>query len=392
MSRVFSEEYVIMRAQQLELIYSQSSLLYEIFPDAPCSILDKTRQRVVPHTDGIVGSTQTKPTEQLMKKLQELSIQHTTTSQTTILDAPPTQTSYVHTVQSTNPKSTQHPEGRKKQRKKGKGDKKPTNNVGGGNIEKQKARYLCNLCTKDHPTHQCPRLAEAQKFVTQQQPVVLTNPFQHGKNLTQASTNMEGGSQGPSPSSRNPASMNVYMMKGDAFILTRALDYSKPSTSEKGKEVELPYLPLQIKKTLGETMTCIPKGVFKKASHNPNARASQNYSMVEDLSQTPCVMSALEVLQSFPKALLAALGSTETRNLSTIMLDTTDLKPRLPYHVAFQIVVAHPTKTFTQNIFRTVVDEGTLTCVMSLACWKAIGQPVLSLSPTLLTAFNGHSF
>ena len=74
------------------------------------------------------------------------------------------------------------------------------------------------------------------------------------------------------------------------------------------------------------------------------------------------------------------------------MLDTTDLKPRLPHHVAFQIVVAYPTKFFTQNIFHTVVDEGASTCVMSLACWKAIGQPVLSPSPTLLTAFDGHSF
>jgi hypothetical protein len=165
--------------------------------------------------------------------------------------------------------------------------------------------------------------------------------------------------------------------------------------SEKGKEAENPSVPLQIERTMGETMTCIPKGAFKKASHNPNARATQNYSVVEDLSQTPCAMSALEVLQSFPsqrKALLAALGSTETCNLGTITLDTTDLKPRLPYHVAFQIVVAHPTKSSTQNIFRTVVDEGASTCMMSLACWKAIGQPILSPSPTLLTAFDGHSF
>jgi hypothetical protein len=142
---------------------------------------------------------------------------------------------------------------------------------------------------------------------------------------------------------------NVYMVRGDAFISTRAHDYSKPSTSEKGKEVELPSLPLQIEKTLGETMTRIPKGAFKKSSHNPNARATQNYSVVEDLSQTPCAMSTLEVLQSFPsqrKALLTTLGSTETCNLGTIMLDTTDLKPRLPYHVAFQIVVAYPMKNF----------------------------------------------
>jgi hypothetical protein len=118
-------------------------------------------------------------------------------------------------------------------------------------------------------------------------------------------------------------------------------------------------------------------------------------TVVEDLSQTPCAMSTLEVLQSFPaqrKSLLTALGSTETCNLGTIMLDTTDLKPRLPYHVAFQIAVAHPMKTFTHNIFHTMVDEGNSTCVMSLACWKAIGQPELSPSPTLLTAFDSHSF
>jgi hypothetical protein len=47
-------------------------------------------------------------------------------------------------------------------------------------------------------------------------------------------------------------------------------------------------------------MTRIPKGAFKRASHNPNARDAQKYSVVEDLSQTPCAMSALEVLQSFP--------------------------------------------------------------------------------------------
>ena len=105
-SRVFSEEDAIMRAQQLELIYSQSSLLYEILPNVPCSILDKSRQRARPHADGIVGLTQTKPVEKLTKQLQQLSIQHTTASQTTVLVAPPTQMSYVHIVKSTNPKVT----------------------------------------------------------------------------------------------------------------------------------------------------------------------------------------------------------------------------------------------------------------------------------------------
>jgi hypothetical protein len=39
-----------------------------------------------------------------------------------------------------------------------------------------------------------------------------------------------------------------------------------------------------------------------------------------------------------------------------------------------------------------VVDDGALTCMMSLACWKAIGQPILSPSHTLLMDFYSHSF
>jgi hypothetical protein len=96
-----------MRAQQFELIYSQSGLLYNILSDAPRLILDKTRQRVGPHADGIVGLAKTKPAEQLTKQLQQLSIQHSMPSQTTALDTPPTQTSKVHSVQTTNPKATQ---------------------------------------------------------------------------------------------------------------------------------------------------------------------------------------------------------------------------------------------------------------------------------------------
>jgi hypothetical protein len=201
----------------------------------------------------------------LTKQLQQLSIQHSAASQTTALAAPPTQTSDVHSVQSTNLKDTQQPEGKKKQCKKGKGEKKPTDNAGEGTTEKWKVSYPCNLCAEDHPTLLCPRLVEAQTFVTQQQQAVLTNPFQHGKNLTQASTSTEGGSQETCPPPNNSSSKNVYMVRGDAFIKIQAHDYSKPSASKKGKEDELPSLPLQIEKMLGETMTHIPKGAFKKS-------------------------------------------------------------------------------------------------------------------------------
>jgi hypothetical protein len=94
------------------------------------------------------------------------------------------------------------------------------------------------------------------------------NAFPHGKNLTQSSLSAEGGSQGPPPSTSNPSSMNVYMMKGSVDMTTRAHDYRMKNTSQKGKEAENPSLPLHIEKTLGGTMTRIPKGVFKKASNN----------------------------------------------------------------------------------------------------------------------------
>jgi hypothetical protein len=90
-------------------------------------------------------------------------------------------------------------------------------------------------------------------------------------------------------------------------------------------------------------------------------------------------MSSLEVLLSFPsqrKALLSALGLVETCNLGAIIFYPTDLKPHLPYHVAFQIVVAYTTKYFTWNIFCTVIDEGASNCVMSLVCWKALANLV----------------
>jgi hypothetical protein len=79
-SRVFSEEETIMRAQQLEIIYSQSSLHYEVLPDALRSILDKTKQRSRPHADGIVGSVQMNPVDHLSNQLQQLSVQQTVAS------------------------------------------------------------------------------------------------------------------------------------------------------------------------------------------------------------------------------------------------------------------------------------------------------------------------
>ena len=55
-SPVQNEEQAIFRAQELDLIYAQSSLLYEIIPNALHSSFDP-KVKPGPHADGIVGCT-----------------------------------------------------------------------------------------------------------------------------------------------------------------------------------------------------------------------------------------------------------------------------------------------------------------------------------------------
>ena len=94
-------------------------------------------------------------------------------------------------------------------------------------------------------------------------------------------------------------------------VVTCTKDYAS-SQPDLGKEPSPPKSPLRIEKPMDKPKAPphIPKGVLKCSGHNPNARAAKNYSVVEDLGHTPCVMSALEVLQSCPsqrKALLLPL-------------------------------------------------------------------------------------
>jgi hypothetical protein len=124
---------------------------------------------------------------------------------------------------------------------------------------------------------------------------------------------------------------------------------------------------------------------------NPHARATQNYNIVEDLAQAPYAMSALEVLQSCStqqKALLKAIGGIDPMDTNLIIFELEDHIPRLPPQLAFHIQVIVSDK----NIYRIVIDECALMCVMSLTCWKATGSPSLNESHNTLKAFNGSSF
>ena len=87
-------------------------------------------------------------------------------------------------------------------------------------------------------------------------------------------------------------------------ITTRSKDYTG-SRQATGKEIANcppppPVTgPLEIERVNAEFVVRPPsKGVLRKSSYNPNARATHHYNIVEDLAQAPSAMSTLEVLQS----------------------------------------------------------------------------------------------
>jgi hypothetical protein len=113
-SGVTSEEESIFKSQQLDLIYAQYGMLYEILPDALRSNYDP-RQNLGPHVDGIIGSANAKSTDLVMNQLKELSLSQSVVGQASSLSSTPTHSMDVHYVQSsTNPNGNQKPEGNRK--------------------------------------------------------------------------------------------------------------------------------------------------------------------------------------------------------------------------------------------------------------------------------------
>ena len=86
--------------------------------------------------------------------------------------------------------------------------------------------------------------------------------------------------------------------------------------------------------------------------------------------------------------MLSTLGVNDDNSSSVIKFETVGLQPCFPYYVSLLIHV----ECFNMTVKHTVIDEGTVVSVMSLACWKGLGSPELSKSATMLTNFDGRSF
>jgi hypothetical protein len=134
----------------------------------------------------------------------------------------------------------------------------------------------------------------------------------------------------------------------------------------------------------------IPRIPLRRNVHNPQARAAHNYSLVDDLAQSPAAMSVLEVLQTCPtqrKSLLSAMGAVDPADTRLITFDLDNCEPHLPAAVAIQI----PVKIRNITVHRCIIDKGASTCIMSKFVWQKLGSPELLPSAITLRAYDRRS-
>lgn len=189
----------------------------------------------------------------------------------------------------------------------------------------------------------------------------------------------------------------VFMMSMPINVATRSKYYQTPSLTVAKEKEAAPSSstpssgPLHSEHPNHDSaIRPLSRGVLRKSSYNPNARAAQHYNIVEDLAQASSDMLALEVLQRCPsqqKSLLSAIGGIDPTNSNFICFDLENHVLCLPHQIAFLLKVIINEKT----IHRTVINERASTCIMLTACWKAIGSPALNQSPNTLEAFDGHN-
>ena len=202
--------------------------------------------------------------------------------------------------------------------------------------------------------------------------------------------------QATAPPSSGASSLSSTILMTDVVIglSMQAKNYDQSdgrSTTNETPSTSQSDCPLTLEKPTFELPSSPSKATVHQTTHNINTQASQHYSIVEDLAQSPCAMSTLEVLQSYPtqwKALLTAISGVDPSNMSLISFESNNYEPRLPPLVTFMLTIG----CLGKNIFRTVLDEGTTTCIMSFSWWKSLGSPTLVSSLTMLKAYDGHVF
>jgi hypothetical protein len=236
------------------------------------------------------------------------------------------------------------------------------------------------------PAQPAPQQAP-QQYAQQPLPTVLQNPIPHQRVInTQQDTQHPPPQVGQYHNPNNPAERTILLTSEEEILLqTRNRQYHTPTESTPiSPETNLAPTgpPLVIPRPSSEPPLHIPHIPLCWNVHNPQARAAHNYSLVDNLAQSPTAMSVLEVLQTCPtqwKSLLSTLGAVYPADTRLITFDLDSSKPHLPALVAIQI----PVKIRNITIHRCIIDEGASTCIMSKIVWQKIGS--LELIPLAIT-------
>ena len=97
------------------------------------------------------------------------------------------------------------------------------------------------------------------------------------------------GNQENAPQGGIPPLAKIFGLDHDVNVQIRGHSYDIPPTVLDPPGSQLNG-SLSIKKPTIDIVPRPPKGVLRKTTHNPNARATQYYSIVEDSAQVPYVM------------------------------------------------------------------------------------------------------
>ena len=174
-------------------------------------------------------------------------------------------------------------------------------------------------------------------------PMVLQNPLQNQgmfvtQTLVQRNTATTYAGQ--------PINLGVHhlmALSSDVNLQTRCNQYGSttktinPSTTSTSTSLNM---SLQFMIPPMDGIFKVLRSSLRHVANNPTTRAAFNYSLVDELDQSPSAMSALEVLRAFPskwKALLFALGVINPiySRLITFALDQGE--PWMPSSVAYQV-------------------------------------------------------
>ena len=150
------EEKSINNAQKLDLVYSQSRMIYKKFPNAPRVEVDPTKIVFGPHSDGVIGLIVSDIDSQSTQFLGQNSLE---VSSINTENKCPNHFKDVKAVQTFSSKGKQKPKWKKnkikKTRKKGTNNaNNSNNNSNAGGAKKENGKKMCFLlCKEDHLTY-----------------------------------------------------------------------------------------------------------------------------------------------------------------------------------------------------------------------------------------------